>query len=77
MQQQAYWSDGDIASAVGIQPYQQICMLTQELLRLGRIRGEHRPGSRVFWAGESPAYKLACTIPVLQAAGGASLAPQA
>jgi hypothetical protein len=52
-------SNGDIVRATDIQPHQQVYILTQQLMRVGRIKGERRPGGWVFWADESPAVQLA------------------
>ncbi len=52
-------TNSDIAHAADIQSHQQVYLLTQELLRQGRIRGEQQPGGWVFWADESPAVQLA------------------
>lgn len=69
-------SNGDIVRATGIHSHQQVYMLTQELMRQGRIKGEQRAGGWVFWADESPANQLASAGPARLVAGEAPLSPQ-
>jgi hypothetical protein len=48
-------TNSDIREATGIQSHQQVYMLTQELMRAGRIRGVQRGREWTFWTqGSSP-----------------------
>lgn len=51
-------TNSQIRESTGIQPHQQVYMLTQELMRTGRIKGEQRGREWYFWADESAAAQL-------------------
>lgn len=52
-------TNSQIRESTGIQPHQQFYMLTQELMRTGRIKGEQRGREWYFSADESAAVQLA------------------
>jgi hypothetical protein len=53
-----YVTNSQIREATGIQPHQQVYLLTQELTHVGLIQGERRGREWVFRADESPTIQL-------------------
>lgn len=75
-----YATNSQIREATGIHSYQQVYLLTQELMRSGLIRGEQRGREWIFWTDESLVVQLASPGRALQGKAtseASSLSPRA